>query len=509
MPLMLRYVARSDVGLVREGNEDSGYAGPRLLAVADGMGGHAAGEVASSATIEELVNVESVGTDGDPLEALEAAVAAANARIREMVAQDPARQGMGTTLTALFWNGQALALAHIGDSRAYLLRDGEMRLITHDHTFVQTLVDEGRITADEASVHPARSMILRTLQGDAKPEPDLELIDVRGGDRILVCSDGLTSVVRDDTLRDTLVANTDLVAAADALLALALKAGAPDNVTCVVADIVETDVLPSADDTAEAFLVGAAAGEVPAPPAGRSRRGPGAAMRGLLGSAESRRAATAQLAEPGEDAEELRYAPQPPRRYRWLRRAGIAAVAVLAGWVGLNLADDYVQAQYYVGDQAGTVAIFRGVSQEVGPLRLSDVHEVAPGLPVSSLPTLVRDRVVATIPASDLSDAEQIVNSLRDAACLAHTDTPGPTSTRSPTTTPTPELTLRPTPGARPSSTALQPAPSPAPVAPNAVPTASPTPTAGSAVTTGPRTQTPTPTPTPDYPGLECTDSAL
>ena len=126
MPLMLRYVARSDVGLVREGNEDSGYAGPRLLAVADGMGGHAAGEVASSATIEELVNVESVDTAGDPLEALEDAVTAANARIREMVAQDPARQGMGTTLTALFWNGQALALAHIGDSRAYLLRDGEM-----------------------------------------------------------------------------------------------------------------------------------------------------------------------------------------------------------------------------------------------------------------------------------------------------------------------------------------------------------------------------------------------
>src|SRR5215207_9111511 len=155
MPLMLRYVARSDVGLVRDGNEDSGYAGPRLLAVADGMGGHAAGEVASSATIEELVHVESVGTDGDPLAALAAAVNAANSRIRQMVEEDPARQGMGTTLTALFWNGQTLALAHIGDSRAYLLRDGELRQITHDHTFVQTLVDEGRITAEEASVHPA------------------------------------------------------------------------------------------------------------------------------------------------------------------------------------------------------------------------------------------------------------------------------------------------------------------------------------------------------------------
>jgi PPM family protein phosphatase len=507
MPLMLRYVARSDVGLVREGNEDSGYAGPRLLAVADGMGGHAAGEVASSATIEELVNVETVDADGDPLETLGAAVTAANARIREMVAQDPARQGMGTTLTALFWNGQALALAHIGDSRAYLLRDGEMRQITHDHTFVQTLVDEGRITADEASVHPARSMILRTLQGDANPELDLELIEVRGGDRILVCSDGLSGIVRDDTLRDTLVANTDLVAAADALVGLALKAGAPDNVTCVVADIVETDVPPLADDTAEAFLVGAAAGDLPAPPSGRTRRRPGAAMRSLLGSAESRRAAGTQLAEPGDDAEELRYAPQPPRRYRWLRRAGIAVVAVLVGWAGLNLADDYVRAQYYIGDQAGTVAIFRGVSQEVGPLRLSDVHEVAAGLPVSALPLLVRDRVVETIPASDLSDAEQIVSSLREEACRAHIPTPTPTPTRSPMPPPTPGLTVPSTPAASPSSTALPPAP--APVAPDGPTTIAPTPTRGT-VTATPLTRTPTtptPTPTPDYPGLECTDS--
>ena len=507
MPLMLRYVARSDVGLVREGNEDSGYAGPRLLAVADGMGGHAAGEVASSATIEELVNVETVDTDGDPLEALAAAVTAANARIREMVAQDPAREGMGTTLTALFWNGQALALAHIGDSRAYLLRDGEMRQITHDHTFVQTLVDEGRITADEASVHPARSMILRTLQGEANPELDLELIEVRGGDRILVCSDGLSGIVRDDTLRDTLIANSDLVSAADALVGLALKAGAPDNVTCVVADIVETDVPPLADDTAEAFLVGAAAGDLPAPPSGRPRRRPGAAMRSLLGSAESRRAAGTQLAEPGDDAEELRYAPQPPRRYRWLRRAGIAAVAVLVGWAGLNLADDYVRAQYYVGDQAGTVAIFRGVSQEVGPLRLSDVHEVAPGLPVSALPLLVRDRVVETIPASDLSDAEQIVSSLREEACRAHIPTPDPTPTRSPTPPPAPGLTVPSTPAASPSSTALPPAPAPA--APDGLTTIAPTPTRGTAPAT-PLTRTPTtptPTPTPDYPGLECTDS--
>jgi PPM family protein phosphatase len=492
MPLMLRYVARSDVGLVREGNEDSGYAGPRLLAVADGMGGHAAGEVASSAAIEELVHVESVDPDRDPLAALKAAVNAANSRIRQMVEEDPARRGMGTTLTALFWNGQTLALAHIGDSRAYLLRGGELRQITHDHTFVQTLVDDGRITADEASVHPARSMILRTLQGDSDPELDLEMIDVQGGERILVCSDGLSGIVRDETMRDTLVENADLVTAADALVELALKGGAPDNVTCVVADIVETDDPPSADDTVEAFLVGAASGEALAPLAARSRWGPGAAMRSLLGSSEGRRADT-------DDVEALRYAPRPPRPYRWLWRIGIAAAVFLVAWAGLQLADDYVQAQYYVGDQAGTVAIFRGVSQEVGPLRLSDVHEVAAGLPVASLPEIVRDRVVATIPASDLSDAEQIVANLRDAACRAHEPTQSPTQTP----TPTPP-TGRPTPGARPSSTALPPAPS---AAADGLGPDSPVRTAV-ATTTPPVTTTPspTPTPTPGYPGLECAD---
>jgi PPM family protein phosphatase len=492
MPLMLRYVARSDVGLVREGNEDSGYAGPRLLAVADGMGGHAAGEVASSAAIEELLHVERVDPGGNPLAALAAAVKAANTRIRQMVEEDSARRGMGTTLTALFWTGQTLALAHIGDSRAYLLRDGELLQITHDHTFVQTLVDEGRITAAEAKVHPARSMILRTLQGDADPELDLDEVEVRGGDRVLVCSDGLSGIVRDETMRDTLVENTDLATAADALVELAIKGGAPDNITCVVADVVETEDPPSIDDTVEAYLVGAATGEPPPPPAARTRRGPAAAMRSLLGSAESRRSEV-------DDAEVLRYAPQPPRRYRWLRRIGIAAVAFLLAWAGLRLADNYVRAQYYVGDQAGEVAIFRGVSQQVGPLRLSDVHQVAADLPVASLPEIVRDRVVATIPAADLSDAEQIVDNLREEACRAQQPTPMPSRTPTPMQTPPAQpRTLSP----NPQPVASPPIPLPtlttAP-APDRDQVAAPTP-----VTPPPTSVTPSPQPSVGYPGLAC-----
>jgi serine/threonine protein phosphatase PrpC len=494
MPLMLRYVARSDVGLVREGNEDSGYAGPRLLAIADGMGGHAAGEVASSATIEELVRIEDAGGDRDPLRALAAAVKAANDRIQTMVEADPERHGMGTTLTALLWTGEALALAHIGDSRAYLLREGTLRQITHDHTFVQSLVDEGRITADEASVHPARAMILRALQGDGDPDVDLKMIEVQGGDRLLVCSDGLSGVVRDTTIRDTLVQHEDLAEAADALVGLALKSGAPDNITCVLADVVETDAPPSADDTAEVFLVGAASGAAAQThPDRRARRSPGAAMRGLLGGSASAR----RSADEVRDDEELRYAPRPPRRFRWLRRLAVAAIVAAVAWAGIRLADDYVNDQYYVGDQAGEVAIFRGVSQEVGPLRLSSVHEIASDLPVGSLPTLYRNRVTDTIPATDLPEAEQIVDSLRREACRVHAPAIGPTPTPSPTTTPAPGTVATPSP--RPSAT-------------TAAPVLTPTPTPGRAMPGQPTipaptiTPSPSPTASPGYPGLECDD---
>ena len=180
MSLMLRFTARSHVGRVREGNEDSGYAGPRLLVVADGMGGHAAGEVGQRArrsarsTSLDTINVT------DPRAALRDAVREADRRLQILVEDDAAREGMGTTLTALLWDGSAFTLAHVGDSRAYFLRDGRLGQITHDHTFVQTLVDEGRISADEAEHHPQRSLILRALDGRGRVEPDIDVIARRG-----------------------------------------------------------------------------------------------------------------------------------------------------------------------------------------------------------------------------------------------------------------------------------------------------------------------------------------
>ncbi|WP_051425488.1 PP2C family protein-serine/threonine phosphatase [Jiangella gansuensis] len=446
MPLTLRYVARSDVGLVREGNEDSGYAGPYLLAVADGMGGHAAGEVASQAAIDELVLAEHDPSDTDPLEALTVAIEAANARIRQLIVDDSSREGMGTTVTAIMWTGKALGLGHIGDSRAYLLRDGSIRQLTHDHTFVQSLVDEGRITLEEAGVHPARSLILKALQGQGEVEPDLEMLDVQPGDRLLVCSDGLTGVVSDATLEETLGSHAQLDEAADELIRLALAGGAPDNVTLVLADVLETDTPRQPDDTAEAYLVGAAASDAPAPPERPHRRRPGAALRGFLGAEEK---------PTPEDLEAMRYAPQPPRGFRWGRALVVVVVVGLLGWAGLNLANGWIRDQYYVADSSGQVAIYQGVSQEIGPIRLSELYDIPGGLPVEALPEIYREQVQGTITADDLDDAQRVVAGLRLNACRAHQrlGTPAPTPTPTPTptpsqTTPAAATTTTPAPGA-------------------------------------------------------------
>ena len=258
MTLVLRYAVRSDVGLLREGNEDSAYAGPRLLAVADGMGGHAAGEVASSLTIASMAKLDSEPPGGDMLAELSSAVAAANTRLQEMIIANPAVEGMGTTLTALFWSDGHAAVCHIGDSRGYLLREGELYQITHDHTLVQSLVDEGRISADDVSTHPQRSLLLRALDGRSVAEPDLSVHDGQAGDRYLLCSDGLSGVVSDEVLRETLATITDPEAVARQLIELALHGGGPDNITCIVADVVDTSTsrVPA---TGTPIMAGAAA----------------------------------------------------------------------------------------------------------------------------------------------------------------------------------------------------------------------------------------------------------
>ena len=236
MSLLLRAAAASDLGLVRTNNEDSVYAGARLLVVADGMGGLPAGELASDLAIGAMLALEEQPETGDPRPRLLAAAEAANELILAAVEAEPANDGMGTTLTALLLAGDRLGLLHAGDSRCYLLRDGELRQLTRDDTFVQALVDEGVLTPQEARRHPRRSLITRALQG-FPVTPTCELLTPRVGDRYLLCSDGLSDYVEDEPIGNVLASCPEPGECADRLVKLTLSAGAPDNVSVVVADI--------------------------------------------------------------------------------------------------------------------------------------------------------------------------------------------------------------------------------------------------------------------------------
>ena len=238
MTFALDYAALSDRGLVRQNNEDSGYAGPRLLAIADGMGGHAAGEVASQLMIASLSKLDADQPGDDLLDALAMSCAEGNASIAAEIEANPKTEGMGTTLTSLLFDGGRVGLCHVGDSRGYLLRDGELTQITRDDTYVQSLVDEGQLSEDEAHVHPQRSLILKALTG--RPvEPTLKYREVREGDRYLLCSDGLSDPVSADTIAEALAEGSPSDAASR-LVDLALRSGGPDNITVIIADVVDS-----------------------------------------------------------------------------------------------------------------------------------------------------------------------------------------------------------------------------------------------------------------------------
>jgi protein phosphatase len=238
--LEIRYAVLSDVGLVRQSNKDAAYASARLLAVADGFG--AGGAPASRAAVESLMTVADDATlrAGDLLNALQDAVTAANQAIGGFAGAGEADAVAGTTLTGLVWTGSQLALVHIGDSRAYLLRDGELFQITHDHTVVQAMVDSGRVSPEEAVSHPQRALLLRALDGRAPATPDVRLQDARPSDRFLLCSDGLSAVLPDAEIRRVVAAAADPKQAVGGLVDLVRVAGAPDNVSCIVADVVVT-----------------------------------------------------------------------------------------------------------------------------------------------------------------------------------------------------------------------------------------------------------------------------
>jgi protein phosphatase len=403
MTISLRYAALSDIGRVRKKNQDSGYASARLLIQADGMGGPPAGDVASAITVQTMRRLDEP-VAGDLVEALAGAVHRANDRLSEMVESDPSVEGMGTTVDAVLTDGDRVALAHIGDSRAYLLRDGIINQLTTDHTFVQTLVDEGRITLDEARTHPHRSLMIRALDGRNELEPDIVHLDVRPGDRIMLCSDGLSGFVEDHVIAQ-LMGSGSVDAAVVALVRAALDAGSNDNVTCILAEVVDEEFTAH-----HPLIVGAAAEQL-------SR-----------GSDTSRQAPIIDDGDDIRDPEEMRYAPLAPRRFRWVRRIIIAVVILAAIGIGTKWLYDWTQRQYYVGEHEGQVVIFKGLDGSVAGFNLSNVYEnPVPALDVTSLNPVWRDRVDEGIEADSLADARKTVNDLRT-TITATEPNQGPTS---------------------------------------------------------------------------------
>jgi serine/threonine protein phosphatase PrpC len=434
MALALRYSARSDVGLLREINEDSGYAGPRLLVIADGVGGHAAGEVASSVAVGVLSGLDEDAPGGDLLEALSTAVRTANTHLRAMVSGDPELAGMGTTVTAMLRAGGRFGLVHVGDSRGYLLRNGTLQQITRDHTFVQSLLDEGRITAEEADHHPQRNVITNALDGREDIDLDLSVRETRPGDRYLLCSDGLSGVVSEDTIRDTLAAEVSTDVAVERLVELALKGGGPDNITAIVADVVEVETKPP---SAVPVTVGAAA--------------EGAVKHQRPDTPAAKAAALRPAREESEDDDRGYDDLDGPRRFRRAVLGLLVLVLVASGAYG---AYRWSQTQYYVGAQGSNVAIYRGLTQDVGPIRTSTLYREE-DIALRDLPTYQQEQVRADIATDGLPDARRLVHRLKEQADACRTlaaatpppsPSPAPSSSPSPTPSPTPSGSSTPAP---------------------------------------------------------------
>ena len=408
--LRLDYSALSDVGRVRKNNQDSGYAGPWLLAVCDGVGGAARGDIASATAIGQIRRLDVDPGDDDLLGLVAGALHRAHDRIADTVEEDPALRGTSTTAVVGLFDGHQLAMGHIGDSRAYLLREGALSQLTTDHTFVQSLIDEGRISEEEAETHPHRHLILKALDGSSDLEPDLFTVDLAPGDRILVCSDGVSGFLSRDRLAEILGTGTVDFATVE-LVRASLEAGSTDNVTAVVGEVLPEGEEPNPD--LSPLLVGSAA-ELPRRPSRSSRQ------------ARSRRHDTGEIEPvaddlpPGAagaidpdpvDPEELRYAPREQPRFLWWRR--ILATMLALGVVGMGVGAGvwWAQQQYYVGEQDGQIAIFRGLQGNLLGQPLSTAYETT-NVSLDQLSEVDAESVREGMDAGTLEDAKRVVENL-------------------------------------------------------------------------------------------------
>ena len=409
-----RAAAVSHTGKIRSNNQDSGYAGHELFVVADGMGGHAGGDVASAIAVNRIREADAEYETASEAEfALQSALIAANSLLAETVFEHPELTGMGTTVSALMRVGDEVAIAHIGDSRIYLFRDGELSQVSVDHTFVQRLVDSGRITEEEAMVHPRRSVLMRVLGDvDASPEIDTLILATRPGDRWLICSDGLSGVVKNDDLLAALASKDAPKQVAERLVKQSLDAGAPDNVTVVILDIGDTS---RGDIVKDPVTVGSASAPLQF---GEPKPTTRAARLPTLRLHPVRPATGPTHFEPESDDYLDELIEEDERRVRRRRLTWMIGLAVLVVAIVLAVLFGYqwTQSRYFVGaSPAGKVAIYQGVQQNLGPIVLSHVYEET-DVPVKSLPQYDKQLVQQTINADDLAAARAIVDQLTDAA---------------------------------------------------------------------------------------------
>ncbi|SDS61474.1 PP2C family protein-serine/threonine phosphatase [Microlunatus soli] len=540
-PLAWDYLAHSEVGLVRKNNQDSGLVSARLLMVADGMGGAAAGDLASAVAVDTMAAIDrglddtdntlehpedvaeelrradlendqssehadhspdegeqapepveghetehlpahaapddspststtneegTAPAGGDRLQQLAAGISAANTRIADLVSTDYSLEGMGTTVTAAVLDGDRIGLAHIGDSRGYLFRDSELEQLTHDHSWVQSLIDDGKISEEEAAAHPHRSLLLKVLNGQPANEPDLSTVPLQVGDRLLLCSDGLCGFVEDVDIADALD-GTSREEAMRLLVDAAHAAGGLDNITIIIADLIDAD--STADRAAVTERDQHDDDQRPEPGSVHQVSGPGAATQVLGAAAEHDIAADEEeirqraadrdaddadddedeeydeyLVEPGDDSDdEARYAPQPPAKGRWRRPLLLTLVVLLIIGAAAAAGFAWTRTQYYVGADKSQVAIFQGLNESVPGIPLSRVYEVQQ-LRLADLPAYYQGMVRETIDTDGLDSARATVEQLRATAARCaesqpSTDPADPSGspTASPKTSPT------------------------------------------------------------------------
>ncbi|MDG2497366.1 MAG: protein phosphatase 2C domain-containing protein [Aquiluna sp.] len=404
--------AASDIGKHRSSNQDSGYSGYQLFFVADGMGGHAGGDIASAITSQRVALTDSkYDSVEEAIEGLKSGVLDANSMLNGTVVEHPELQGMGTTFSGMLVHGNQIVTAHIGDSRIYRVRSGEVVQITKDHTFVQKLVELGRITEAEALVHPRRSVLMRVL-GDVQGEPELDIAlhDALPGDRWMLCSDGLSGVVPEDVMEKVLTSNIPTEEAAELLVGEALEYGAPDNVTVVITDIVRPTV--QADFEPGAHFVGSADHEVVI----EERKG-GKILRlfnprsllELLQSPED----PAKFA-PESEALLAKILAETKLQLRW------RGVRIVMGWllfagiiVGIGFgAYQYTQTRYYVDVYQGQVTIYQGIREQLGPWKFSSPYLISE-INLEDLSQFQQTLIERSISVESLEDAVKLIDQLK------------------------------------------------------------------------------------------------